>query len=72
MTDFLLGVFLTALTLSIVALYKMVSNTRRALYKLMQLMEEKWRAEATFAQQRLDAIVDNTIEKIRRDSDDLD
>ena len=72
MANFLLGVLLTTLTLSVVALYGIVNNTRRALSKLMALMEEKWRAEATFAQQRLDAIVDNTIEKIRRDSDDLD
>lgn len=72
MDNFLLGVLLTTLSLSVVALYGMLNNTRRALAKLLALTEEKWRAEAMFAQQRLDAIVDNTIEQIRRDSDDLD
>lgn len=72
MANFLLGVLLTWLSFSVLALWGTLNNTRRALSKLMALTEEKWRAEAKVAQAHIDAIIDNTIEQLRRDSDDLD
>lgn len=72
MANFLLGVLLTWLSFSVLALWGTLNNTRRALSKLMALTEEKWRAEAIVAQRQIDAIIDNTIEQLRRDSDDLD
>ena len=72
MANFLLGVLLTWLSFSVLALWGTLNNTRRALSKLMALTEEKWRAEAMVAQRQIDAIIDNTIEQLRRDSDDLD
>ena len=72
MANFLLGVLLAWLSFSVLALWGTLNNTRRALSKLMALTEEKWRAEAMVAQRQIDAIIDNTIEQLRRDSDDLD
>ena len=72
MVNFLLGVLLTWLSFSVLALWGTLNNTRRALSKLMALTEEKWRAEAMVSQRQIDAIIDNTIEQLRRDSDDLD
>ena len=72
MANFLLGVLLTWLSFSVLALWGTLNNTRRALSKLMALTEEMWRAEAQVAQAHIDAIIDNTIEQLRRDSDDLD
>jgi hypothetical protein len=72
MANFLLGVLLTWLSFSVLALWGTLNNTRRALSKLMALTEEKWRAEAMVAQRQIDAIIEDTIEQLRRDSDDLD
>jgi len=72
MANFLLGILLAWLSFSVLALWGTLNNTRRALSKLMALTEEKWRAEAMVAQRQIDAIIEDTIEQLRRDSDDLD
>lgn len=69
-----LAVSVTLLLLSInnLLLWQKVRNQHKAISAIMDLLIKKWSMEMQIGQLHLDAMIDETIEKIRRDTNDVD
>ena len=72
MWQLLTSVCVAILTINQITLIKRLAQTRKTLNDVMDLLVAKWTAEQVVMQQQVNAIIDDTIDKIRRDSDDVD
>ena len=72
MWQLLTSVCVFILTINQITLIKRLAQTRKTLNDVMDLLVAKWTAEQVVMQQQVNAIIDDTIDKIRRDSDDVD
>ena len=72
MLQLLTSISVIVIAINQLMLAKRLQQTRNALSDVMGLLVTKWTAEQVVMQQHVDAIIDDTIDKIRRDSDDVD
>ena len=72
MWQLLTSVCVAILTINQITLIKRLAQTRKTLNDVMDLLVAKWTAEQVVMQQQVNATIDDTIDKIRRDSDDVD
>ena len=72
MWQLLTSIAVIILSINQITLIKRLAQTRKTLNDVMDLLVAKWTAEQVVMQQQVNAIIDDTIDKIRRDSDDVD
>ena len=72
MWQLLTSIAVIILSINQITLIKRLAHTRKTLNDVMDLLVAKWTAEQVVMQQQVNAIIDDTIDKIRRDSDDVD
>lgn len=72
MLQIITSVCLLILSINQIFLVHKVRNQRNAITAIMDLLIKKWSMEMQVGQLHLDAMIDETIEKIRRGNNDVD